>query len=320
MLFTKLLFLCSLIPLISFSNSDDKIFVKYSDKILEESSDSCIVIVGDTQQTSFWEFWRESNTEFTPIILSKIADENPAMIIHLGDVVFQGSSESHWNDFNKFAAPIYNKQIPIFPILGNHEYFGNNETALKNYFYHFPSANNKQWYSKKYKSICFIFLNSNFDNMSICDINEQDYWLDSTVSAAENDERIIHIIFASHIPPYTNSKVVDDDINVQNYFVPVFKRSKKAILFLSGHAHSYEHFIKEGKHFLVSGGGGGPRHELATDSNSKNFHFDLYSGSQLRNLHYCKLIIHKNNLEIKMIQIDKDTKEWSTGDCFFIPD
>ncbi len=240
------------------------------------------------------------------------------MIIHLGDVVFEGANNSHWNDFNEFARSIYEKRIPLFPVLGNHEYFGDNETALENYFYHFPAASNNQWYTKFYRSVCFIFLNSNFTEMAKSKIYEQKNWLDLTVSELEQNEKIKFIVFVSHIPPYTNSKIVDDDIFVQNYFVSVFTDSKKAVLFLSGHSHSYEHFIKEGKHFLVSGGGGGPRHELEINSQNKDYHFDFYPGKPIRNLHYCKLTIHQNNLEIEMIQLDKETGEWSSGDCFYI--
>jgi Icc-related predicted phosphoesterase len=305
--------------IIIYSCSEDKKFVQYSDKVSEGSTDSTIIIIGDTQQTSFWEFWRESHSEFIPVILNKISDENPAMIIHLGDLVFNGASTNHWNEFNEFAAPIFNKQVPVYPVLGNHEYFGNNEEALQNYFYHFPSASNKQWYVKKYKSVSFIFLNSNFTEMTKSEIYDQINWLDLTAAELNDDDSIEQIIFVSHIPPYTNSKVVDDDKFVQNYFVSVFNTTKKASLFLSGHSHSYEHFIKEGKHYLVSGGGGGPRHELETNLNKKDYHFDFYPGEKIRELHYCKLTIHNSNLEIEMIQLDKETGEWSSGDCFYIP-
>ena len=44
---------------------------------------------------------------------------------------------------------------------------------------------------------------------------------------------------------------------VQQKFVSLFMRSKKTSLFLSGHSHNFEHFKKNGKDFLVIGGGGG---------------------------------------------------------------
>ena len=316
---TKKTFLLLFTLAIIYSCTEDKKFVQYSDEVTEADNDSTIIIIGDTQQTSFWEFWRESNSEFIPIILQEISNENPAMIIHLGDVVFNGASINHWNEFDEFAAPIYKKQIPIFPVLGNHEYFGNNEEAFQNYFFHFPAAKQKKWYKKNYKSVSFIFLNSNFSEMTREEIYNQNDWLDLIVAELENNDLIKHIVFISHAPPYTNSKVVDDNIFVQNYFVSIFEESKKAALFLSGHSHSYEHFIKEEKHFLVSGGGGGPRHELETNSKNKDYHFDYYPGKEIRDLHYCKMTIHENDLEIEMIKLDKESGEWSSGDCFSIP-
>lgn len=43
--------------------------------------------------------------------------------------------------------------------------------------------------------------------------------------------------------------------------LPVFSRSTKAVVFVSGHVHRYERFTGDGKTYVVTGGGGGPRVE-----------------------------------------------------------
>ncbi|MFN8370847.1 MAG: hypothetical protein U0T83_09525 [Bacteriovoracaceae bacterium] len=52
----------------------------------------------------------------------------------------------------------------------------------------------------------------------------------------------------------------------------------------AGHAHGYEHFKKEGRDFIVSGGGGGPRVKLKVETKAR--HQDLFSGPSPRPFNY----------------------------------
>jgi hypothetical protein len=71
------------------------------------------------------------------------------------------------------------------------------------------------------------------------------------------DAEIQFIIVCCHHSPFTNSRIVKPSTEVQNKFVPAFIESRKSHLFLSGHAHAFEHFKVKGKDFMVIGGGGG---------------------------------------------------------------
>ncbi|MCK7503604.1 MAG: metallophosphoesterase [Desulfobacterales bacterium] len=83
------------------------------------------------QRTSNWEFWRERNFEETQQLLAEIARRNlEAWIVYAGDLTVRGSSQDHWEDFvAAWQKPILEKKIPCFPVFGNHEYYGDNETA-----------------------------------------------------------------------------------------------------------------------------------------------------------------------------------------------
>ena len=72
------------------------------------------------------------------------------------------------------------------------------------------------------------------------------------------DPKVRGVLVFTHHPPYTNSTVTKDESHVQQAFVGPFVAAKKTLALLSGHAHGYEHFIEQRKHFVVSGGGGGP--------------------------------------------------------------
>ena len=75
------------------------------------------------------------------------------------------------------------------------------------------------------------------------------------------------MIVACHHSPYSNSKVVGSNLKVREAFAKPYLKSKKAVLFLSGHSHNFEHFKIEGKTFLVIGGGGGISQNLNTKAN-----------------------------------------------------
>ncbi len=274
---------------------------------------SKILIIGDTQRTSIWEFWREKNEDYRGIVLNKLAAENPAFIVHLGDIVFQGSSDSHWQEFDQKSEQIKTRNIPIYPLLGNHEYTGNNSKALKQYFDRFPITQEQMWYSYEYKNLAFIHLNANFSELNEQEIRDQNAWYETTLKKHDANKDIRFIIVACHQPPYTNSKVVSDDLGVQKHFVPLFQQNQKAKLFLSGHSHSYEHFLKSDKHFIVSGGGGGPRQTMQLSSPR---HTDLYRGKALRPLHYCQLTIEQDQLGFSMHKFEDG--QWIEADAFLI--
>jgi hypothetical protein len=42
------------------------------------------IIVGDTQNTSHWEFWRERNERERKLIIYEITTSEPAFVVHLG--------------------------------------------------------------------------------------------------------------------------------------------------------------------------------------------------------------------------------------------
>jgi predicted MPP superfamily phosphohydrolase len=281
------------------------------DHILNTENDSSkILIVGDTQGTSFWEFCREKNEGITKIVLDRMAKEKPEFIIHLGDVVTRGSSENSWKDFENAAENIRRDSIPIYPILGNHDYWGSNEDALQNFFDNFPYLKNKSWYSIKYNSIGIILLNSNFDDLTDEEIDEQRNWYAETIHKLDGDSSITAIIIACHHPPYTNSTVVNPDMDVQEYFTePLRAVSKNPILFFSGHCHSYEHFYFGKAHYFVSGGGGGPRQKLETDPADIKY-FDIFEGSKIREFHFFELLIINQALIVNLNYLDSKSNLW----------
>ena len=261
------------------------------------------ILVGDTQKTSRWEFWRERNDKERKSIIAEITRREPAFVLHLGDLTTRGSSKKHWQDFDDLHRGIREKKIPYFPTLGNHEFYGDDETAFHHYFGRFPHLHHRRWYSFTWKGIGILMVDSNFSKLTNEQIEEQSKWYLKELEKFESDERIDFVITGCHEPPFTNSQVVSPNPKSKSYFADPFIRFKKARLFFSGHCHSYERFQVGGKFFIVSGGGGGPRHKVSIDLTKRKYP-DLFPGPELRFFHFCELEKRNDTLSFKVYRLE----------------
>lgn len=263
------------------------------------------LIVGDTQATSHWEFWRERNDKARKLIIDEISKRAPAFVLHLGDLTTHGSSKKQWQDFDDIHALVRKKNIPYFPILGNHEFYGNDEIALHYYFKHFPHLKHRRWYSFNWRNVGIIMVDSNFSTMTTEQLDMQNKWYLSELERFDGDDKVDYVIVCCHEPPFTNSHVVSPNLKSKKYFADPYTQSSKAILFFSGHSHTYERFEKAGKFFIVSGGGGGPRHKVITDP-KKQLSKDIFSGPELRFFHFCQIKIEGKTLSYEVIRLETD--------------
>jgi hypothetical protein len=280
-------------------------------------SKNYFVILGDTQGTIHWEFWRERNDRERKLIIDEITKREPAFVIHLGDLTTRGSSEKRWQEFDDMHRELCKKKIPYFPILGNHEFYGNNERALKNYFGRFPHLVEKRWYSFTWKNVGLILVDSNFSSLTKEQIEGQSQWYLRELEKFENDPKIDFIIVCCHEPPFTNSRVVGPNKEVKVNFADPFLPFQKTRLFFSGHSHSYERFRMDGKFSVVSGGGGGPRHKVIIDPRKQRKQ-DLFSGPDLRFFHFCEIESRNDTLVFKVLRLESD-QTFTVVDPLIIP-
>ncbi len=263
------------------------------------------ILVGDTQSTSHWEFWRERNDKERKLIVEEITRREPAFVVHLGDLTTRGSSKKHWEQFDNFHKEFREKKIPYFPILGNHDLSGSDRKALQNYFEHFPHLDEGRWYSFTWKNVAFVTVDSNFSTLAGEQNEQQTQWYLKEFERFERDEGVDYIIVCCHEPPFTNSKVVKPNKKCKAHFADPFIQLRKPGLFFSGHSHSYERFEIGGKYFIVSGGGGGPRHKVIVDS-AKARYKDLFAGPELRFLHFCEIENREDALVFRVLRLELD--------------
>jgi 3',5'-cyclic AMP phosphodiesterase CpdA len=263
------------------------------------------VLVGDTQSTSHWEFWRERNDRERKLIIDEISRHEPAFIIHLGDLTTRGSSEKHWQQFDDYQRELREKGIPFFPVLGNHEFYGNNRKALENYFERFPYLGQKRWYRFTWKKVGLIMVDSNFSALTKKQVDQQSQWYLDELQRLEKDGGIDTIIVCCHESPFTNSRVIRPNKDVEIQFIDPFLQLQKSGLFFSGHSHSYERFQIKNKFFVVTGGGGGPRHKVDVDPTTRPYS-DLFQGPELRFFHFGEIERQDEGLVFRVLRLEPD--------------
>ncbi len=260
-----------------------------------------IAVIGDQQRTSPFEVWRETNSIHGQLV-RQVVRAKPSALVLLGDQVFKGDNQDDWKFYDRMMRPVQRAQIPVFPLLGNHEYFGIDRVMMVNMSLRFP-AMTYRYYVVVIDSIAFIMLDTNFDEYHRDSTASMRRWYVERLQELTADPAVRCIVTCGHHPPYTNSSIVMPDRIQQEYFVPIFLRSPKARLWLSGHVHAYEHFRHGNVHFIVSGGGGGPRQFLRLDSLTHSDH-DIYRGGPIRPFHYLSLSRSESSICVSMIPLE----------------
>jgi 3',5'-cyclic AMP phosphodiesterase CpdA len=281
--------------------------------------DERFAVIGDLQETSRLEFWREDNREERALIVRRIAEEKPRFVVLLGDLVFDGSSPRHWSRFDALVAPIRDAGVPMVPILGNHDYWWDKGKGLAQYLERFPELEGNRWHRRRFESLELVFLDSNAAAHTDADWKEQLRWFSGVLDGADADASCRGTLVFVHHPPFTNSTVTRGSGIVRRAFVDPFVGANKTRAMLSGHVHSYERFERGGKTFVVSGGGGGPRVRLYAERLAR--HRDLYrpTSRSRRPCHYLSMVVTADALSIDAIGLEKGCRSFAVMETFELP-
>jgi hypothetical protein len=265
-----------------------------------------IAVIGDTQRTSWIEtilMLREKNERERALLLHHLFRTKFSLLVHLGDMVFDGTSASEWKEFDRLFAPVLAKGIPVIPAVGNHEYWGNNQQALANLTARFPWLANRRWHAHIHDSLGLILIDSNISEYPEADWARQIAWFDSTLREMETNPNVSAVLVFSHHPPFTNSTMIADASHLAKSFLPAFFAARKTIAFISGHVHGYERFAANGRTFIVSGGGGGPRWRVRQGMKAR--HQDQFTGPAIRPFNYLLLYPEPGQLRIEVMGLEK---------------
>jgi len=204
---------------------------------------------------------RSSPTDFAAVVQA-IEEQapQPSLLLHVGDFVYHGRTYSEWGP--QFFDPARDliARVPMFPVLGNHEYLGTGTLWFKEFF---SLPGNEEWYAFTCGCARFIGLNS---SVAFGPASDQYQWLVGELASTEFTTTPWRFVFLHH-PPFTSQERETDpiDTNIRNYLVPLFEQYGVTWVF-SGHDHNYRHSVKSGIHYVVTGGGGAPLIPVGTPS------------------------------------------------------
>jgi len=291
-------------------------------------------VVGDPQDTLLFErliLRRESNPAERARVFARIAGRRPAFLAIVGDLTSSGWSTRAWRTFERVMESMHRERMPVLPIMGNHDYgilranaarrFGDygiiRAVAARKFAERFPQFARERWYARTYGALAMLFLDSNAAALTSDEWRRQREWFAATLDTYDADPAIRGVLVFAHHPPFTNSTIFRDDTAVRDAFVARFVSSPKTVAMLNGHAHAYEHFVESGKHFIVTGGGGGPRVRLLAGSAQR--HADLFAGPSPRPFNYLWITPQPQGLSVVVEGLDKGATTFATIERFELP-
>ncbi|MFC1889265.1 metallophosphoesterase [Thermodesulfobacteriota bacterium] len=198
------------------------------------------------------------------MLIDRMVEDDPSLVLHLGDFVGEiaGYSESLWREhfFEDFGELI--SQVPLMPVLGNHDYQGlvvvwfplpGGTQVYRDYF---TLPNNERWYSFDWGNCHFIALDTNLDFE--LHAGEQLDWLTTDLKQASDGLDDPDWIFAYfHHPAFCSGFGQFDAPGqpLRDNVIPLLEAHGVDLVFF-GHDHFYERLRKDGVHYILSGGGG----------------------------------------------------------------
>ena len=84
-------------------------------------------------------------------LVQAIAEAHPAFVCFTGDIVYNGNDVNDWKTWDTETSIWRDKNIPIYPALGNHDLHGDEKVALANYFQRFPDLKNSRYYYERHE-------------------------------------------------------------------------------------------------------------------------------------------------------------------------
>ena len=245
---------------------------------------------------------RQTNPRIRQWLVNQIAGERPFAVILNGDVPLAGNVANDYAVYQTETKVWRDLRLRVFPTLGNHEFVGDPQQDLENWWTAVPELRNRRWYSAQLGSR--IYLLALDSDTSLLPGSDQARWIEKQIDSLPSS--IDFVIVALHHPPVADLQThieVDhnprpNEIALRDYLSKIARTSHASFLVSAGHIHNYERNAVDGVTYLVSGGGGAPPYFIERTPG------DLYESILFPNYHYVKLAVEKDRLRGVMFRIE----------------
>ena len=258
---------------------------------VRRDSPFAFVVIGDT---------RTYPRRFRKLV-ERIWQERPNFVLHVGDVVSDGTVRKQWIDEYLAPAAQLMQRVPLYVAIGNHE-------RNAEWFYRYSAyPKPENYYSFDYGNAHFTIIDSNAD---LSPGSRQYKWLVRDLATTQATWKFV----AHHHPPFSSDR--DDygdtyrglsqrgDLKVRR-LVPIYEKYGVDVVWC-GHIHTYERTwpIRNGKVdqqngvvYIQTGGGGAELEDFAPTRS-------WFTAKLLRNWQYCLVTIHGGTFRMMAYDID----------------
>jgi hypothetical protein len=211
-----------------------------------EPADFQFVVYGDT---------RTRHDMHRRVIAAVLKHGIPDFVLHTGDLVADGADSAQWPVFFDIERELL-RHTAFYPSLGNHE--RNNRQ-----YYDFFNVSTP-YYSFDWGQAHFIVLNSDIGNAATSNAARESFWTEQVrwleEDLAKSQKADFRFVVAHH-PPITAVSRRQGDNREMAALVPLFEKEHLTAGFF-GHDHNYQHYLKNGVHYVTTGGGGAPLYDV----------------------------------------------------------
>lgn len=179
----------------------------------------------------------------------------PDLVVHSGDLVENGKDSAMWANFFDIERELL-RQTSFFPSLGNHE---RNAQEFYDFF-----QTRQPYYSFNWGNAHFAVINSDVANVSSSKSARDAFWVRQTRWLEEDpaaNQKADYRFVVAHHPPFTAVERRQGDNPHMTALTPMFEKYR-VTAGLFGHDHNYQHYLKNGVHYVGSGGGGAPLYDV----------------------------------------------------------
>src|ERR1035437_2210362 len=266
----------------------------------ELSSPTTIIAYGDTRFTDPANV-RSTNPKVRRWLVQKIAGEKPAAIVINGDLPLAGDVTNDYAVYKEETQIWRDHHIRVFQTLGNHEFHGNAQQSLENWWNAFPEMRNRRWYAAQIGARVYVMAIDS--DTSLLPGSDQDRWIRQQLSSLPSTVDFLLVIM--HHPPVADIQThitVDhnprpNEIALRDLLSEMAPKMHARVIVSAGHIHNYERNVVNDVTYLVSGGGG------ATPYYVERTKDDLYQSIVFPNYHYVKLTLLADRLHTEMIRV-----------------
>jgi hypothetical protein len=267
---------------------------------VEEHAPMSIIAYGDTRFTDPTNV-RSTNPKVRRWLVQKIASEKPSAIVINGDLPLAGDV---LNDYAVYKAETQiwrDNHLRVFQTLGNHEFHGDMQQSLENWWNTFPEMRNRRWYSVQIGVRAYVMAIDS--DTSLLPGSDQDRWIRQQLSSLPST--VDFLLVTMHHPPVADVQthiLVDhnprpNEMAFRDLLSEMAPKMHARIIVSAGHIHNYERNVVNDVVYLVSGGGGAPPYFVERTKD------DLYQSILFPNYHYMKLMLLPDRLHAEMIRV-----------------